>query len=71
MRLDSAFLCVWLSKFPIISGMNICYLCLRSLFQHSGAAFFASLSSSGFGSADNIHTVALFNFLVSLPNAIL
>ena len=54
-------------------GPNFGGLGLRSLSYHSAAAFIASLSFSGLGSADNIHlqqAVAVFNTQVSLSNTI-
>ena len=54
-------------------GLKFGGLGLRSLSLHVAAAFIASLSSSGFGSADYIHlqqAVVAFNSQVSLPNAI-
>ena len=54
-------------------GLKFGGLGLRSVSLHAAAAFMASLSSSGFGSADYIHlqqAVLAFNSLVSLPNAI-
>ncbi|KAL5474556.1 hypothetical protein EMCRGX_G026517 [Ephydatia muelleri] len=54
-------------------GLKFGGLGLRSVSLHAAAAFMASLSSSGFGSADYIHlqqAVVAFNSQVSLPNAI-
>eukprot|EP00731_Ephydatia_muelleri_P016621 Em0009g1045a len=54
-------------------GLKCGGLGLRSVSLHAAAAFIASLSSSGFGSADYIHlqqAVVAFNSQVSLPNAI-
>eukprot|EP00731_Ephydatia_muelleri_P022813 Em0015g396a len=51
-------------------GLKFGGLGLRSLSIHAAAAFMASLSSSGFGSADYIHlqqAVVAFNSQVSLP----
>ena len=68
-RSSSASQCVQL---PMMPRPKFCSLGLRSL-SHHAAAFIASLSFSGFGSADNIHlqqAVAVFNTQVSLSNAI-
>ncbi|KAL5477904.1 hypothetical protein EMCRGX_G024759 [Ephydatia muelleri] len=54
-------------------GLKCGGLGLRSVSLHAAAAFMASLSSSGFGSADYIHlqqAVVAINSQVSLPNAI-
>ena len=54
-------------------GLKFSGLGRRSVSIHAAAAFIASLSSSGFGSADYIHlqqAVVAFNSQVSLPNAI-
>ena len=54
-------------------GLKFGGLGLRSVSLHDVAAFIASLSSSGFGSAESIHlqqAVVAFNSQVSLPNAI-
>ena len=54
-------------------GLKFGGLGLRSVSFHAAAAFIASLSSSGYGSADYIHlqqAVVAFNSQVSVPNAV-
>ena len=53
-------------------GLKFGGLGLRSVSLHDAAAFIASVSFSGFGSAESIHlqqAVVAFNSQVSLPNA--